>query len=144
MATILTVDDEPYIRTLLAAVFGANHLVLKASNGMEGLHMLALHEVDLIITDLQMPIMSGLDFVRHVRRFPGKDKVKIIATSTSFYFPEQRNAMQKAGADLCLEKPVDVETIQRAVARLLDEKGVFAGPDPKECSLRLGLHGFGE
>jgi two-component system, cell cycle sensor histidine kinase and response regulator CckA len=70
MATILVVDDEPTIRTLIAMILNAaGHNVVPASNGLEGisLYRSSPRRFDLILTDLVMPVMDGIQFVKLVR-----------------------------------------------------------------------------
>src|SRR5437879_44932 len=97
MAKILIVDDENFIRTLISSALADKHVVIEASNGKEGLYMFTLHHPDVIITDLNMPFMSGLELVRSIRS--GHRKVKIIVHS-AFASAERKAEMLGAGADL--------------------------------------------
>ncbi|HLY45832.1 MAG TPA: response regulator [Stellaceae bacterium] len=69
MARILVIDDERLVRASIAAVLGANgHVVLLAVNGREGLERLDNGNFDLVITDLVMPEMGGIETIRAIRR----------------------------------------------------------------------------
>ena len=116
MATILVVDDEAAMRVMLTFALSADHTVLEASNGQEGLAMFAQHQPALIITDLHMPVMSGIAFVGQVRAL--SSTVKIIAHA-AFHNPSERAAILQAGADLCLSKPANIIDLESAVATLL-------------------------
>src|SRR5688500_11092996 len=87
VATILVVDDDPAIRLFISAVLRSNHQVLEAINGKEGLSMYGSHNPELVITDLDMPVMNGLEFVKALRL--AGIKVKIISMSASFNKPEK-------------------------------------------------------
>jgi two-component system response regulator (stage 0 sporulation protein F) len=104
MATILVIDDEEPIRALLRAVLEEDsHHVLEASNGHHGLELYREQLPDLIITDIVMPEMNGLEMmVELTRRFLD---VKVIAMSGG---PESEGALNVAkllGARQTLRKP---------------------------------------
>ena len=80
MATILVIDDQKPIRALLRLVLeGAGHDVLEASNGRLGLELYQKRSVDLIITDIVMPEMNGLELMLELTR--NFLNVKVIAMS---------------------------------------------------------------
>ena len=106
MATILTIDDEETIRNLFKCALSNSYTFVEASDGLEGLHMFESYNPDLIITDLSMPIMTGIELVKKVRA--SNTKVWIIAISASFHNPEEKIRMFNVGADICLTKPVAV------------------------------------
>jgi CheY-like chemotaxis protein len=71
MGTILIVDDEPIIRQLFQNILEREgHTVLVAGNGREGIAIMRQQTPDLIMLDLQMPVMDGMSFLRLVRRHP--------------------------------------------------------------------------
>jgi YesN/AraC family two-component response regulator len=116
MATILIVDDEENVRTLLIIALEVDYNIIAAGNGQEGLRLFKEHNPDLVITDINMPIMSGVEMVRLMRGL--SPDIKIIAHS-SFIRPYEEPEMLKAGADICLKKPVSLQTIEEAVKTLL-------------------------
>ncbi|HEX8852778.1 MAG TPA: response regulator, partial [Pyrinomonadaceae bacterium] len=69
MANLLIVDDEPGMRQLLSHVFGrgAGHAVRSAENGAKALELLRAEPADLIISDVRMPDMNGIELLRRVR-----------------------------------------------------------------------------
>lgn len=120
--TILIVDDSRLIRMKHAAmVEGLGYSALAADNGMQGLETLTQSKVDLIIADLNMPIMDGYDFVREVRKMPEFSGTPIIVASTEAGEEDIRRAYL-AGADLYLTKPVDSETIRERIELLLEKR----------------------
>ena len=69
VAKILVIDDEEYLRKLVRLILeGDGYEVLEAGNGRSGLEMYRQCKADLIITDLAMPEMNGLDFISEVTR----------------------------------------------------------------------------
>lgn len=114
MATILVIDDQEPIRALLRAALGGDgHEVLEASNGLLGLERYRDRAADLIITDMAMPEMNGLEMMLELNRcFP---KVKIIAMSGG---PEREGGLQAAkllGARQTFQKPFDMRALLDAV-----------------------------
>lgn len=93
MTTMLTVDDSPTILTMLGDVLRANGFeVHAASNGYEALNVLDQHAVDLVLTDLLMPGMDGVELIREIRELPACRTVPIIMLTT-----QSNEAMQRAG-----------------------------------------------
>ncbi len=117
MAKILVVDDEENIRFLICTVLQKSHTVLEASDGQEGWRLFQIHHPQLVITDLSMPNMSGFELIRNI--WGERSKSKIIATSALFHRREERDLVMKAGATVCLPKPVELPTLEKAVVDLL-------------------------
>lgn len=117
MATILLIEDNDAVRTLFAMVLSEQHTVLEANNGQDGLHLFEQHQVDIIITDLSMPGMDGFAVIRAVRATG--QPVKIIACSALIAQGNVQQLAIEAGADMCLCKPVDLVTLETAIANLL-------------------------
>ena len=105
--TILTVDDAKAVRSMVTfALEPHGYTVIEAENGREGLEKLAQAKVHLIITDLNMPVMDGFDFIRSVRADPAQSGVPIIMLTTESA-PEKRAIGKQAGATGWLNKPFD-------------------------------------
>ncbi|MGK5095151.1 response regulator [Deltaproteobacteria bacterium TL4] len=101
----LLVDDEPYIRDFLSKVLGRNSICThQASNGQEALEVLKQQHIDLIITDVRMPFMDGIQLTRQVRKeYP---EMPIVVLS-GFTDEEMVIAALRGGANNFLNKPVD-------------------------------------
>ena len=106
MATILVIDDQEPIRSLLRrALEGAGHEVLEASNGRLGLELYRERSADLIITDIVMPEMDGLEMISElIRNFRN---VKVIAMSGGPGSEEPLNVARLLGARQTFQKPLD-------------------------------------
>ena len=114
MATILVVDDQEPIRALLRdALEGDGHEVLEAANGRLGLELYRKRPADLIITDMVMPEMNGLDMLLELtRRSPN---VKIIAISGGRESQGWLNAAKLLGTCQTFQKPFDMKQLLSAV-----------------------------
>lgn len=105
--TILTVDDAKAIRSMVSFTLAPHgYTVIEAEHGQDGLDKLAGQKVDLIITDLNMPVMDGFDFIRSVRADPAQAGVPIIMLTTESA-PEKKAIGKEAGATGWLNKPFD-------------------------------------
>ena len=81
--TILTIDDSASIRQMVAMTLkSAGHTVLEAGNGAEGYEQAIGHTVHAVITDLNMPVMNGIEFIRKYRQHPTSKGVPIILLTT--------------------------------------------------------------
>lgn len=118
--TILTIDDEENIRNGLADNFELEgYNVLQASNGKEGLAIIAKGGVDLVITDLRMDGISGEEVVQHVTtENPG---IPIIVL-TGHGSIEEANKAIKAGAYYFLTKPLNLDHLNKIVKNALTER----------------------
>ena len=101
-AAILVVDDEPPIRRLLRTTLGAHdYRVIEAATAREALAMLRHHQVDLVLLDLGLPDVDGLDLIAQVRR---DNPVPIVVLSSRGEEPAKVAALD-AGADDYVTKP---------------------------------------
>ncbi|MBA3713874.1 MAG: sigma-54-dependent Fis family transcriptional regulator [Pyrinomonadaceae bacterium] len=118
MAKILIVDDEQGMRQLLSLVFGrANHLVRAAESGRRALEMLRAEPADLIISDVKMPDLDGIEMLRAVREF--LPDVAVIMM-TAFATVEAAREAFKLGADDFIQKPFDIDELKLIVEKALE------------------------
>lgn len=118
-ANILTVDDSASIRlTTNVALSGAGYSVTEAINGAEGIEKATSGKYDLIVTDLNMPVMDGLTMIRELRKIPSQMGIPIIflTTESDGTIKEQAKA---AGATGWLTKPFDPEHLVKIVRKVL-------------------------
>lgn len=119
MKCVLIVDDEAPMRGLLADLLEGDYRVLTAGDGAEALQKLEQHGAELIITDLVMPKMNGIDLMLAVReRYPA---LKIIAISGGGVIDHssQPSAAKLAGAARVMRKPFALAEMRTAVRELL-------------------------
>ena len=81
--TILTIDDSASIRQMVAMTLtAAGHHVVEAGNGAEGYTKAIAQPLDAILTDLNMPVLNGIEFIRKYRQHPASKGVPIILLTT--------------------------------------------------------------
>lgn len=120
---ILLVDDSQFSLSQLSRALGDHYEVLTASGGAEGLAMLEQHSVDLVITDLLMPHISGLAFLGQTRqRHP---QVKVIVSSADIQDGTATKA-RALGASAFVTKPVNAEELLRVIRLVLMQSTVPA------------------
>ena len=116
--TILIVEDDPDSRTALALLLELEGFkVITASDGIIALELAEKHQPDLIITDICMPGMSGIELTRRIRTISKFDSLPIIAI-TAAAEQSQRNVLD-AGAYACLVKPLDLAALSNITDNLL-------------------------
>jgi two-component system chemotaxis response regulator CheY len=117
----LVVEDSKTMRSMLAEsllrIPGME--VVEADNGLAGIRALAAGQFDLVLTDVNMPVMDGLKLVRHVRGDPRHEKIPIVIITTE-NAPNDRNRAMALGANAYIEKPIQAPRVIRAVKKLLE------------------------
>ncbi|MBL8150313.1 MAG: response regulator, partial [Blastocatellia bacterium] len=103
--TVLIVDDDGWARALLGRILEKNgYLTLQAEDGAEALTIYQSSSLDLIITDIQMPKVSGIELISSVRKMNGeKSRIPIIALTSGSQ--EIGDEAIKVGADMVGFKP---------------------------------------
>ena len=135
---ILLVDDNHHMRVLLTEILRAIGVtrIFEASDGAQGLQMMKTHEVDIIMTDLSMQPLDGIDFTRLIRR--SKDSpnqmcpiIMITGHSTMQRVHEARDA----GVDEFLAKPLTAKGVIERLTQVIDHPRPYVrtetyfGPD---------------
>jgi two-component system chemotaxis response regulator CheY len=116
---VLIVDDSVSIRqSMRYVVEHAGYEVLEASNGKEALGVIQ-PQTKLVITDINMPEMNGIDFITSVRKGGGPNKAVPIIILTTESQPEMKQKGKDAGATAWIVKPFPPEEIVSAIKRLI-------------------------
>ncbi len=119
MKTILTVDDSASLRQMTSMVLrGAGYDVIEAVDGVDALSKLNGRELDMVLTDLNMPNMDGLEFTRRVRATPQYKFVPIVLLTTESQ-AEKKQEGKAAGATAWIVKPFDPEQLLAVVRKVL-------------------------
>jgi len=119
MANILTVDDSASIRQMIKVVLGpAGHTVHEAADGQQGLDKAKSAKMDLVITDLNMPVMNGLDLIKALRTEPIMTGVPIVFLTTESDEGIKSQA-KSAGATGWITKPFKPEQLLAVVGKLV-------------------------
>lgn len=123
MAIILVVDDDPDVREILRAhLEDAGHVVDEAGDGEAAIQRLREQPVDLVITDIYMPKLDGLDLMRRIRSFGLKIPIIEISGAAPAIGPVERQLFSVAAAQgphKRLRKPILQADLLAAVAELL-------------------------
>ncbi|HTV52324.1 MAG TPA: response regulator [Steroidobacteraceae bacterium] len=119
MARILAVDDSAAMRQMVGITLtGAGHEVQQAADGREALKIAEQQTFDLVITDVNMPVMDGLTLVRHLRNLPSYRGVPLLVLTTEAT-TEKKLEGKAAGATGWLVKPFNPERLLATVAKVL-------------------------
>ncbi len=119
MARILVVDDDPLIRKMLERTLGgAGHTVVPAADRREARDLLGVEPVDLVITDIDVPEVDGLQIIAALRR--ERSKVPVLALSARSGRDSRLSMATAFGADRTLVKPFDLRQLLEAVEDLLE------------------------
>ena len=119
---ILVVDDDPVIRALLEDYFSAiNYRVEVATGGVECLSRLEKLSPDVLVIDFQMPDMTGLELLKHIRQTTLKRSVPVILVSANSDMALLA-AEGGARADAYLQKPFDLHEMRAVVERLAERR----------------------
>ncbi len=112
MRTCLIVDDSRVIRKVSRHILETlGFAVEEAEHGKAALEACERQLPDVILLDWNMPVMTGIEFIAHLRRRPGGDRPKVVFCTTENDVAHIREAIQ-AGADEYVMKPFDHETLQ--------------------------------
>jgi len=115
-ATILVCDDDPSLRELVRAVLGSRYRFVEAADGTEALTIAHEERPDLIVLDVMLPGLSGIEVLEELRSTESlKDIPVVVITAWSHAEIE----VQVAGADRFVSKPFDPDELSTAVEELL-------------------------
>lgn len=114
---VLIVDDERYIRQLLSLMLtNEGYAVLEAENGREALEKLKNSTVEMIITDLRMPQMNGIEFVRELKKQPNCNSVPVVMITSDFEGYKMDEA-KRAGVHQWIPKPFITQQLMETVRK---------------------------
>ncbi|EJW10774.1 Chemotaxis regulator - transmits chemoreceptor signals to flagelllar motor components CheY [Rhodovulum sp. PH10] len=117
--TILSVDDSASVRQMVQLTLqGAGYKVLQANDGADGLAKAQANAVDMIVTDLNMPVMNGLTLIRELRKLPSYRGVPIIFLTTESDAGMKKEA-KDAGATGWITKPFQQDQLVAVVKKVL-------------------------
>ena len=120
MANILVIDDSKFSRDRLIKPLVQNeHQIVEAANGEEGLLAVESHNLDLVVTDLLMPVVDGQEFLRRLRA--GGSTLPVIVVSADVQ-STSRTHCEELGISGFLNKPFSTDELLECVERVLLEK----------------------
>jgi two-component system chemotaxis response regulator CheY len=117
--TILIIDDSISLRQVVKmALSGAGYDVLEAGNGQEALKLLDGRKIHLIVSDVNMPVMDGISFLKAAKLLPNYKFTPVIMLTTEAG-EEMKKQGQAAGAKAWVVKPFQPPTLLTAVSKLI-------------------------
>lgn len=115
-ATLLIIDDDEVVRESLAAYLeDSNFKVLQALNGLQGLQIFESEQPDLVICDLRMPQIDGLELIRRIRQTASE--TPIIVLSGAGVMSDAVEALRLGAADYLIKPLEDLAVLEHSVRR---------------------------
>ena len=119
MATILVVDDSTSLRSMVKfSLQQEGYTVVEAGNGQEGLTRARSGQFDMVLTDVNMPIMDGITFCAELRKIPAFKFTPVLVLTTESS-PEMKSRGKAAGATGWLVKPFNPDKLISTVRRVI-------------------------
>jgi len=118
MKKILVVDDQPEIRKLIRLTIGSKYEVLEAANAEEASACLTEQRPDLILLDVMMPGIDGLDWCRMIKKVARLDNLRIIIVSSKTQLQDYADALA-VGAEGYVAKPFSLAALLAKIEELL-------------------------
>lgn len=123
MASILLVDDnDSFLWAMRRFLKLAGHAIHEAGSGTEALEKVASIDVDLVITDLNMPGLDGIGMIRELKRQGSPAPIIAVSGEVASEPSFSLEAARRCGADLVLLKPFPPEVLVTAMAQLLERR----------------------
>jgi two-component system, chemotaxis family, chemotaxis protein CheY len=117
--TILSVDDSASVLQMVKLTLaGGGYQVVQASNGADGLAKARIGGIDMVLTDLNMPVMNGIAMIRELRKLPQCTGVPIIFLTTESAANMKQEA-KSAGATGWITKPFQQEQLLAVVRKVI-------------------------
>jgi DNA-binding response OmpR family regulator len=122
---ILVVDDDKTTRKLLTLYLKAKgYEVVAAENGLDAMEKLGTENINLVVTDMNMPYMDGIELTKNLRADENWKTIPIVMVTTEADEDEKKKALE-AGVDDYLVKPANAEQISDSIKKIL--KKLFRG-----------------
>jgi len=119
MGNVLIVDDSSLIRSVASsAAKEAGHNVIVAGNGQEGLDAMNNNEIDIVFSDVNMPVMGGLEMVKNIKSHPEYKFIPVVMLTTESN-PELKAQGKALGVKAWMLKPFNKEKFFMALKKLL-------------------------
>ena len=117
---ILIAEDSPSMRSLIVSTISAlgDYEVVEAANGFEALRVLPREKVDLVITDINMPDINGLELVNFIKQNPNYQNTPLFIISTEGSDRDREKGLA-LGVDAYLVKPFSPKTLQNLIHNYL-------------------------
>jgi CheY-like chemotaxis protein len=125
MATIVTAEDDDDIRMVTTRCLRrAGHTVVAAPDGAQALHAVRQHRPDVVITDVEMPHLTGLQLCRAIRDDPELQAIPVVLVSGSIH-PEDPRAVEAGATDILTKPFLPSDLLNRLTALLTDSSAAL-------------------
>jgi two-component system cell cycle response regulator DivK len=120
MSTILIIEDnEKNMKLVRDILQHAGHSTLETPSGLEGVRLARQRRPDLVLMDIQLPDIDGIEALRQIRADTALDTVPVLAVSASV-MPEELRLISAAGFDAYVTKPIALKDFKSTVHRFLE------------------------
>ena len=121
MSTVLIVEDnEKNMKLVRDILQHQGHATLEAVTGRDGVAMATTRQPDLILMDIQLPDIDGIQALCEIRAVPALDAVPVVAVSASV-MPDEHQKIVSSGFDAFVTKPINLKQFRETVQRFLTE-----------------------
>lgn len=118
---ILIVEDNPlHMRLIEMTLRGKNYTLLKATDGQEALNIARKERPDLIVMDIRLPKINGVEVAKKLRENPAFSHTPIIAI-TAYAMKGDRERVIESGCDVYLSKPINTRELPQVIAQVLHQ-----------------------
>ena len=135
---ILTVDDNPSLLRLVGSILGDHYNLYRASSGEEALEVLAEHRIDMVISDVMMPGITGLELCGHIKSSPETQMIPVILLTARGETSEKIEGLG-VGADDYIGKPFDPDELRARVSGLFERQQLVNQVAEKSVALQAAL-----
>lgn len=118
---LLIVEDNPDMLDFLSGLLGKKYRILRAINGREGLQIARNHQVDLIVSDIMMPEMDGLEFCRHIKEDLNSSHIPVVLLTAKGMEEHLMDGFE-TGADDYIVKPFNPQLLEIRIDNLLSQR----------------------
>ncbi|HVK96672.1 MAG TPA: response regulator [Flavisolibacter sp.] len=121
---ILLVDDEEEILEFLERILKGNYAIYKAANGQEAVKVLATEAIQLVVSDVMMPIMDGFQLCRIIKSNFEYSHIPVVLLTAKTSIQSKVEGLE-LGADAYIEKPFSKEHLQAQICSLISNRGMM-------------------
>ena len=132
---LLIVDDDQELRTFIKNNFSSNHIVIEAENGVEGFDMALKNNPDIIISDIMMPVMDGIELCRKLKSDIKTSHIPIILLTAKASIDSKIEGLD-TGADAYIAKPFTIKLIEVQIHNILENRKSLRKKFSKELILQ--------
>ncbi|TXD46757.1 hybrid sensor histidine kinase/response regulator transcription factor [Polaribacter sp. IC073] len=133
--TLLLVEDNTEVRFFIKQIFEGNHNILEAENGAIALEIAKNNAIDLIISDVMMPIMNGIELCKNIKKDVITSHIPVLLLTAKTSQDSQKEGY-KIGADAYVTKPFDASILEQKVKNLLQTRQNLIKKFKKEIILK--------